>query len=56
MTKEPRICPRCKSVMEERTVTIQYEKGKPVTDTYYVCRKGSCNGVFLPESIFGVHP
>jgi hypothetical protein len=54
--KKPRICPYCKKELEERKIVITYPNGDVKTDTVYVCLKGSCGGVFVPQSIFGVHP
>ena len=52
----PKKCPKCDGDLEERKVHIKYENGKEKDDVVYACRKSSCNGVFIPESIFGVHP
>lgn len=49
-------CPKCGGEMEKRDVRITYPNKKVKDDVVYVCNKGSCNGVFIPESIFGVGP
>ena len=49
-----KVCPKCGGELEERPITITI-KGKPIKDTVYVCSKNTCYGVFVPESIFGVH-
>ena len=52
-------CPCCGKEMNVRNVHITYEKGHVPAekdDVVYVCNKGSCKGVLLPQSIFGVGP
>ena len=54
--KVPKMCPYCNAELEERKIKITYPNGDVKDDTVYVCLKGSCGGVFVPQSIFGVHP
>lgn len=51
-----KVCPACGAEMNERKVKITYENGKVKEDKVYVCNIKSCNGVFVPQSIFGVQP
>jgi hypothetical protein len=49
-----KVCPSCGGELEERPIIITI-KGKPKEDIIYVCSKKTCYGVFVPESVFGVH-
>jgi len=51
---EEKKCPRCGGVMEKRQVKIKIKKSpeEEIEDTAYVCT--SCEGAFIPYSIFGV--
>jgi len=55
-----KVCPVCGAEeMEEVHVRITYPERpkKPAKDAVvYWCNKKSCNGVFLPASIFGIGP
>jgi uncharacterized protein with PIN domain len=48
-------CPNCGEEMEARKNKITRKKSpeQEIEDTVYVCP--ACKGVFIPESIFGVH-
>jgi hypothetical protein len=50
------ICPKCGKKMEKRRIKVTRKKSpeQEIPDTVYVCTKG-CRGVFIPDSIFGVH-
>jgi len=49
------ICPECGEPMEVRPnkITRKKEEGGEISGKVYACK--NCKGVFIPESVFGVH-